>query len=87
MINTEKELMLDIMDRYSNDETYCRMVNSTELSNLSKIEQTALANMKVTVDGIEILSSDLSNHYDDFNIVDLETEESIAFTYANMGVA
>lgn len=87
MINTEKELMLDIMDRYRNDEAYRRMVNSTELSNLSKLEQTALANMEVTDDGIEILSSDLSNHYDDFNVVDLETEESIAFTCANMAVA
>jgi len=87
MINKEKDQMLSIINRYRHNEEYRKFINSSEFSDLSKIEQIALKDMLITNDGDEILKIDLSNHYDDYNSINIDSEEAIRITCMNMAVA
>ncbi len=87
MINRQKDEMLTIMEKYITDENYRRIVNSKDFSKLSELEQIALKNMLVTNEGIEVVESNLSNHYSSFNPIDIDTEQGLINTCMNMAIA
>ncbi len=87
MVNEEKEQMLEIINQYKSDEDYRNYINSLEESELSEIEKIALKDLIVTADGNEVLYSDLSNYYEEYNPVDISTPERLRITCMNMAVA
>lgn len=87
MLSEDKRKMLSIMEKYRTDKDFRMLVNSKPFSELSSIEQIALKDMLVTDDGIEIVKSDLSNHYQDYNSVDISTKEKLIITCMNMAIA
>lgn len=87
MVNEKKEQMLEIIKQYKSDEDYRNYVNSLEPSELSEIEQIALKDLIVTSDGNEVLYSDFSNYYEEYNPVDISTPERLRITCMNMAIA
>lgn len=87
MVNEKKEQMLEIIEQYKSDEDYRNYVNSLEPSELSEIEQIALKDLIVTSDGNEVLYSDFSNYYEEYNPVDISTPERLRITCMNMAIA
>lgn len=87
MLSEDKRKMLSIMEKYRTDKDFRILVNSKPFSELSLIAQIALKDMLVTDDGTEIIKSDLSNHYHDYNHVDISTKENLIITCMNMAIA
>lgn len=87
MLNGQKEQMLEIIEQYKRDEDYRNYINSLDPSELSEIEQIALKDLIVTRDGNEVLYSDLSNYYEEYNPVDISTPERLRITCMNMAIA
>lgn len=86
MIDKKKNEMMSIIKRYRDDKEYRDYVNSKDLSELSEIEQIALKGLIVSNDGVEIIEGDFSNHYDDFNPIDISTPEALQTTCMNMAI-
>lgn len=86
MLGEDKIQMLGFIKKYRTDKEYRNYVNSRNLSELSKIEQIALKGLIVSWDGVEVIESDLSNHYDDYNPIDISTPEALAVTCMNMAI-
>lgn len=87
MLSQQKQKMLLIIDKYKTDKDFRTLINSKPFQEWDQIIQIALKDMLVTDDGIEIIKSDLSNHYQDYNLVDVSTKENLIITCMNMGVA
>lgn len=87
MIDNEKEQMLNFINKYRTDKEYRDYVNSRNLSELSEIEQIALKGLIVSSEGVEVIESDFSNHYDDYNPIDISTPEALKVTCMNMAIA
>ena len=87
MLGKDKEKMITIIDNYRTNEDYRNYVNSKDLSELSELEQIALKDMLVVNNNTEIINSDFSNHYQDFNPVNVETDKDLQITCMNMAVA
>lgn len=87
MIDTEKDKMLQIINRYKSDRNYRSDLDTKNPTELFEIEQIALRGLIVSNNGTEIIESDLSNYYEDYNVIDISTPTNLSFTCINMAIA
>lgn len=86
MLDKDKDRMMKIINRYKTDKEYRELMNSKDPSELSEIEQIALRGLLISSDGVEVIESDFSNHYDDYNPIDVSTPEALEVTCMNMAI-
>lgn len=96
MGDLKKKQMLVIMEKYRTDASYREKINSAQEEDfinmekedvITNLEKIALRGMLVASDGSEIINSDMSNYYDDYNVIDLSNDYGVITTCMNMAVA
>ena len=79
MIDKDKNQMLNFIDKFKTDKKHKNYINSTDLSELPKIEH-------ISDDEVEVIESDFSNHYDEYNPIDTSNLRALEITCMNMAI-